>query len=175
MSALKNRRTAALIMAAMMVLALPLGAGASGRRMFNKVEAAFEQNVAGDLMARVGAASALNVVAWRYLSADDPQLQKLAEAASTASDAETLQEAAQADRALEEAFLAVYLALDEDNMSEKDAGYRSGLYAEFLSAAQKIAHDSYNDTARAYNKNLKAFPGRMFFTLLGYDPAPVWE
>ncbi len=170
-----SRKAAAAVMIALIVLALPLGAASSGRRLYNKVEAAFSANAASDLAARIGAAENMTVVAGRYLAPDDQALTAVSDAAAELGRAKTLRQKYDADAALAGAVLTLSLKLTDSSLSDKDEQYRSGLYADFVSAGQKLSHDAYNDAARAYNEKLKAFPGRLFFALFGYKEAPIWQ
>ena len=131
--------------------------------------------IASDLSGRVSAAQGLVTVAKRYLEASDRLIVNVEEAGSALSTASSLRKAKEADDRLSIAVLELFDALGELRLSDKDAGYRSSLYADFTSYASTMSHDPYNEAAVTYNENIRAFPGRLFFSLMGYRSAPVFR
>jgi len=182
MAGLKNRRTACLVMCVMILISLPIGAYASGSRLYSHVEDMFYNGergngvgVASDLSGRANAAMNLATVAQRYVAPGDGLVQPVLDACNEVSMASTLEEKKQADEYLAKAMAALYDGMGELSLSDKDEGYRSSLYADFTSYGSTMSHDGYNQAAAQYNRQLDAFPGRIFFSLLGFDEAPIFR
>lgn len=182
MAKLTDRRTAAAVMAVMMALGVLLGAWRSGSRLYGAVEDLFYNGqkgngvgVASDLSRRADAAVNMIIVAKRNLSADEAAVTDLEAAVTAVSAASSLQEKYRADRQMHDAMTVLYDRLEEAPLSDKDAGYRSSLYADFTSAGMTMSHDPYNAQAVEYNRELMAFPGRFLFALFGYEEAPVFR
>lgn len=182
MEQLKNRRTAIGVMVLMILLSMLLGAWRSGSRLYGEVEDLFYNGEAGngigvasDLSQRAETAVNMIIVAKRNLDQSDPAITGLEEAVTEVSMAKSLQERYAADQKMSVCMAALYDALGETVLSEKDAGYRSSLYADFTSAAMTMSHDPYNAQAVEYNQALRTFPGSLFFALFGYEDAPVFR
>ena len=182
MEMLSNKRVAAGIMVLMILLGIVLGAYRSGSRLYGEVEDLFYNGqtgngigVASDLSDRAEAAFNLIVVAKRNMDQTDPAILELEKAAMAANSAGTLQGKGIADQMLEVCMDALYEALGEVALSEKDAGYRESLYADFNSAAMTMSHDPYNAQAVEYNRAIRSLPGRFFFSLFGFEEAPVFR
>ncbi|MEA4920527.1 MAG: LemA family protein [Clostridiaceae bacterium] len=182
MSAFSNRRTAASIMAAMIALSILLGAYRSGARLYSQVENAFYNGakdngigIASDLTQRSESSVNLVTVAKRYLESDNSLLSNVQSAVSGLNSADSLYEKYQANKDLDAAMSALYDGMSGLRLSEKDESYRKSLYADFTSASMTMSHDSYNETAIEYNREISSFPGSIFFTLYGFGKAPVFR
>ena len=182
MEKLKNRRMAAGMMVLMILLSILLGAWRSGSRLYGEVETLFYNGEAGngigvasDLRQRAESAVNMIIVAKRNLDQNDPCILELEAAVTEVHKAKTLQERHEADVEMAGSMTALYEALGEAALSEKDAGYRSSLYADFSSAAMTMSHDPYNAQAVEYNRALSTFPGGLLMKLCGFDDAPVFR
>ena len=182
MGGLKNRRTAALAMCVMIFLSFIIGGWRSGARLYGEVGDIFYNGekgngigVASDLSQRAESAVNMIIVAKRGLEADDDVLKELEAAVTAMNSAGSLEDKAEANSVLTSAMAAVYDALGEVSLSEKDEGYRQSLYADFTSAAMTMSHDGYNEQAVEYNRAIKSFPGSIFFAIFGYGEVPVFR
>lgn len=182
MTRLQDRRTAAAVMVLMIVLGVLLGAWRSGSRLYARVEDLFYNGekgngvgMASDLSQRVDAAVNMILVAKRSIDPADSAVTGLEEAVTAVNAASGLQEKYRADRAMASAMTVLYERLGEAALSDKDAGYRASLYADFTSAAMTMSHDPYNAQAVEYNREITSFPGRLFFALFGYEEAPIFR
>lgn len=182
MEKLKNRRVAVGAMVLMILLGILLGAYRSGSRLYGEVETLFyngeEGNgigVASDLSQRADAAVNLIVVAKRNMDPNDPFITELEKAVTEVGMAKDLTARFAADNEMDGSMTALYHALGEVDLSEKDAGYRSSLYADFTSAAMTMSHDPYNAQAVEYNRALHTFPGGLLMGLFGFEDAPIFR
>lgn len=182
MDKLKNRRTAAGVMVLMILLSILLGAWRSGSRLYGRVETLFYNGEAGngigvasDLTQRAESAVNLIIVAKRNLEQDDPAVTGLEAAVTAVHTAKSLQARYAADKDMAACMTALYDALGQAALSDKDAGYRSSLYADFTSAAMTMSHDPYNAQAVEYNQALRSFPASLLFRLFGFEEAPVFR
>lgn len=181
MSLLKNRHIAALIMCVMILLGFLLGAAASGRRLYGRVEDIFYNGakgngvgIASDLGNRAEAAGNLGTIAVKYIDPRDDMIEDLEDAIDDMND-DDLSNVAEANADLEKAVSRIYDRLGDLDLSQKDAEYRSSLYADFMSYGSTMSHDPYNQAAAEYNSEIRAFPGNIFFALMGYDAAPLFR
>ncbi len=182
MDKLKNRRIAAGVMVLMILLSVLLGAWRSGSRLYGEVETLFYNGEAGngigvasDLSQRAEAAVNLIIVAKRNMDQTDPVILDLEAAVTEVNVAGSLMARFSADNEMAGCMTALYEALGEVALSEKDAGYRSSLYADFTSAAMTMSHDPYNAQAVEYNRALNTFPGGLLMQLFGFEDAPVFR
>jgi len=182
MEKLRNRHVAAGIMVLMILLSLPLGAWRTGSRLYGAVEDLFYNGEAGngigvasDISQRAEAAVNMIIIAKRNMDPNDPCITGLEAVVMEVNMAKSLQARHQADVEMGGCMAALYDALGEAPLSEKDARYRESLYADFTSAAMTMSHDPYNAQAVEYNRALSAFPGGLLMRLFGYEEAPVFR
>lgn len=177
-----RHRRAALVMAAMIIAGCLLGGFNSGRRLKNDLEDIFYQGeykngvgVASDISHRVDCGRSLATVAARYMEPDDKAVAFLREMCADAEAATTLTEKKAADDSVETAFVQLYELLEKEALSAKDEAYRKSIYADFTSYGDTMSHDPYNDAAVRYNREINAFPGSVFFKLMGLEKAPYFR
>ena len=179
MEVLKNRKTAALILALVVVLSALLGGWRSLSALSSDVEKAFTEGEEGfsiqrDLNERMTQAVNLTAVAKRYLSPDDARITAVTDVRNALDAAKTPGEKYRANQQLSEAFSVLYYALEDMDLTEKDKEYRGEFYGEMLSRNDTISRDPYNEKAGAFNETLRQFPANLIGKLFSVSPAELY-
>ncbi len=179
----KKTITAALVMAGMLILSLPLGAHSSLSRLREKAEEDFyydstQFSIWEGVEKREEAALNLVTLSRRYEGKNDA-LSGLADEVERAvklseSTYENSEEKVEANQALGAAAEALCDELGQTELSEKDARYPESLIREMTSQEDQIERSSYNDAARAYNEQLEKFPIRFLRHMAFLEPLPVY-
>lgn len=175
-------KRAALVMAVMIAAGCFIGGFNSGRRLVSDLDSIFYSGakgngvgVASDISHRAECGRNLVTVAERYMEPDDQALDFLREMCAYSEAAETLTQKKDGDDSVEIAFVQIYELLERESLSAKDEAYRKSIYADFVSYGDTMSHDPYNDAAVRYNREITAFPGSVFFKLMGLEKAPIFR
>lgn len=174
----KKRQTAALILAAVVILGTVFGCLRSVSAQRNTVLNEFNRDVgiATDLNTRYDSSYDLVTVAYRYLDTDDPAVTAVLEARNVMENAKTTEEKYAANLQLTEATAALDDKMQTSGLSDKDEGYRGAIMAELESRNSTISHDPYNDLARKFNeKVLGAFPASVITSLFNVSKLAVFR
>ena len=170
--------------ARLILIALPLGVHTSFTRLREEVRGNYyyddgDYSLYDSIDAREAASSNLITVAEKY-TAEDPELTGLmadleywVNVSNGCYDPD-LQEEAEANRELGNAFQALYDRLSQVSLEERDQKYPGQLLAQMESEQDKIDRASYNDEARAYNEKLSAFPVNLLGKLGGVSPMGIF-
>lgn len=179
---LKNRRTAWIVLIAVVVLSVLFGSVRSVSSVRQQAEQAFTQGTRGDglgishyLESRASLSGNLITVAGRYLDAKDARVTVLRQAADALTGAQTPSAKYQANQNLDSAFQSVYDALEGQYLSQKDAEYRTRLLADFKSRNASVSYDGYNGLAQNFNdKVLRATPGGAVASAIGVSSLELY-
>ena len=171
----KKKAIGALVMAAMILVSVPLGAVRSFERLREKALEPYYYDSTGyalydGLEKQREAAQNLLTVAERYRESD-PELTSYIDDLTTqayhaevftdpGSPSEVLCHQMMCDRAE-----ALAEKLEETTLSEKDEKYPRQLISQMRSEQDKLERSSYNDSAREYNQKLDRF----FLPLVNLD------
>lgn len=177
----------AIVMAAAILLAVPVGANRSFDRLYDEAKQSYYYDDTGyalyqGLETRQSAASNLVTLGKRYASqstelasATDLLEEKVAVARNKNYSVDDLAQEIAADKAMGSAAQSVADLLEQATLSEKDAKYPSQLLADLNSEADKLARSSYNDDARAYNAKLEGIPVKWLLPVAGIRTMAVYE
>ena len=176
MKFLKSYTGAMVVLAAVILLAIPLGSHRSLVAERDKVEAQFDL-IAGDLQDCLDITANLGTVAGRYL--DYEELLGLLDSRVALEDGLGLRDIPAARAAYEDLTAEaeeVFSALEGQALTEKDAKYVQGFRTDLAAEADTIARDSYNDLADDYNARvLGSFPASLLGRLTFVRPAAVFR
>ena len=180
-----RKSVACLATAVIVLLTIFLSGGRGLRKLRTQAASTFTEGVAGDglsiahdLNQRLENAGNLAIVARRYrpndeaLSALDSACEVLRRALE---QSEKKKDMAAANRALGDAVEVLYRAMDGWNLDETDKNLAAKQYRSFLSAADTISHDGYNQQAREFNLTLGGFPAWMIRIVTGVKPLELFE
>lgn len=181
----KTNLVGALVMALLILIALPLGVHTSFTRLREEVAWEFYGDDAGfaiydSIETREDAAHNMVTIAEKYTN-QYPQLVDLASeleywaTASERSYSDTYQEEAEANRQMSAAAQALYQELRSVQLEERDLIYPDQLMAQMESEQDKIDRSSYNDKARAYNEKLSAFPFNLLRGIAGVPSMATFD
>lgn len=179
---------AALIMAIMIVLSIPLGVNRSFARLREDVEHEYYYDSTGYALwegvdARRESAKNLITIAEKYVD-EYPELQTpinalshrvLEENTYLSLEDETFSDIVKVNSELTQEAYALYEALDQVTLSEKDEKYPGKIMAEMDAEQDKLQRSSYNDLAREYNARLERFPVNFLRYLSNIKPMGVFE
>ena len=183
MEMLKNRKTAAIIMVVVITVSFFLGGGRQLSAENARAEAIFTEGEYGDgygieydLQQRIDAAYNLKTVAARNLTGAQAGLvDRLLQARQQLIDAEPPSQKAAANRQLSEAAREVHSALEEMlDGDSKDAGYNYRLWADLVSAEDRIERAGYNSAARAFNDLRGALPASLIASVMRIKPLELF-
>lgn len=168
----KNRKTrnliGAAVMAALILLAMPLGVAHSLEDLRDDAEGEFYGDRTGfsiyeSLEKRRGAANNLLTIARKYTEAHPElntyvnDLEYQVQASENAYD-DTFYWQGESNMEMGAAAQALAQELEKLSLEEKDQKYPAQLLAEMESEQDKIERSGYNDAARAFNARLQVFP-----------------
>lgn len=183
----KKNVVGALVMAAAIVVSIPLGMNRSFARLREKVENHYYLDLTGyaifdGIDKREDAANNLITVAKRYVDQQpelDPYIDELEYRVKRSenlyeSSNPLFAETVTVNREMGTAAQSLYEQLEQVELSEKDAKYPRQLIAEMESEQDKIERSSYNDKAMEYNARLKEFPASVLGKLAGLKPMGVF-
>lgn len=179
---------AALIMTIMIVLSIPLGVNRSFARLREDVEQEYYYDSTGYALwegvdARRESAKNLITIAEKYVD-EYPELQTpinalghrvLEENTYLSLEDETFSNIVKVNSELTQEAYALYEALDQVTLSEKDEKYPGKIMAEMDAEQDKLQRSSYNDLAREYNARLERFPVNFLRYLSNIKPMGVFE
>lgn len=182
----KKNVIGAFIMAAAIVLSLPLGANRSFDRLREEtLDDAYYYDSTGyaiyeGLEKQVGTARNFLTLAERYVERFpelDPYIDELSYRAEFCENFYGPGEPKEVEsyRLLVEASQALYEQLEKVELDEKDAKYPGQLIAAMESERDKLMRSSYNDGAREYNAKLQSIPAGFLAELTGAEPMGVFE
>lgn len=182
MKLFKERGAAYAVLAAAIIFSLLFGAHRSLSALRADVEAVFARGVKGDglgiaydLSEQAKLTSNLLVVAQRNLDPAAGEIAAAREAAATLERASSPGEKYDAAQTLAAAFVNLYTALGETELSAEDAAYRENMRKSFESHATTMQRDPYNAMAAAFNeKTLGAFPASVLGPLTGVQPLELF-
>lgn len=180
----KNNIIGAAIMAGLILISLPLGVNRSLSRIRDDVEGLYYYDHASfaiyeGISNRESAAENLITVARRYTD-DNPQLIPLIDELKYNVDTSTnifgdFTRQARLNLEIGEASQALYEALSQIELSEKDAKYPDQLIAQMKSEQDKIERSSYNAEARKFNEKLDKFPVNILRHVAGIQPLGTFD
>ena len=181
----KTNLVGALVMALLILIALPLGVHTSFTRLREEVAWEFYGDDAGfaiydSIETREDAAHNMVTIAEKYTN-QYPQLVDLASEleywanASERSYSDTYQEEAEANREMGAAAQALYQELKNVQLEERDLIYPDQLMAQMESEQDKINRSSYNEDAREFNARLEKFPVNLLRGVAGVEPLATFD
>ena len=180
----KRNVIGACVMAAAIVVALPLGARNSLERLRSEAEGSYYYDNTGyalydGLDEREATANNLITVARRYTDAN-PNLTGLIDDLDyavrlTRGSYDDDSQEAQANRMMGDAAQALYEELKKTELSQEDQAYPDQLIAQMESEQDKINRSSYNQDAREFNQRLEAIPVKFLVPLTGVKPLATYD
>ncbi len=178
----KEAKTACIVLAAAVVLSVPLGFTNTMSRMYDKVAVEFQEgaekdglSIQADLDARASAAYNLATVAKRYMAEDSKAIQSVLKASESLNSAKGPAAKYAANEELGTVFTQLYEVLGTIELSEKDEQYRQSLNAEMKSRNITMGNDPYNQLAEEYNEKLDRFPANLLGKIFGMEKAELFQ
>lgn len=178
----KEVKTACIVLAAAIIVSVPLGFTNTMYRMYDKVAVEFQNgaekdglSIQADLDARASAAYNLATVAKRYMDESSEAVQSVLKASKDLNAAKGPAAKYEANEELGAVCTRLYETLGEMELSEKDEQYRQSLYAEMKSRNVTMANDPYNRLAEKYNEKLERFPANLLGKLFGVEKAELFQ
>ena len=178
----KDVKTACIVLAAAVILSVPLGFTNTMSRMYDKVAVEFQDgaekdglSIQADLDARASAAYNLATVAKRYMAEDSEAVQSVLKASEALNAAKGPAAKYAANEELGEVCTQLYEVLGTMELSEKDEQYRQSLYAEMKSRNVTMGNDPYNQLAEKYNEKLERFPANLLGKRFGLEKAELFQ
>ena len=166
----KDVKTACIVLAAAVILSVPLGFTNTMSRMYDKVAVEFQEgaekdglSIQTDLDARASAAYNLATVAKRYMAEDSETVQSVLKASEALNSAKGPAAKYAANEELGEVCTQLYEALGKMELSEKDEQYVT------------MGNDPYNQLAEKYNEKLDRFPANLLGKIFGMDKAELFQ
>ena len=170
----KKNAIGACVLAAAIVLAVPLGVHTSLTKLREDAENTYYYDNAGyaiyeGVEERQATANNLITVAERYTSENPALTELIGDLEYTVRLAQNsyddFAEEAQANQMMTDAAQALYDELKNTQLSEEDAKYPE----------DKINRSSYNDEAREFNARLGKFPVNLLLPLVGVEPLATYN
>ena len=183
MKLLKERGAAYVILAVAVIFSLLFGAHRSLSALRADVEAVFTRGAKGDglgiaydLSEQAKLTANLLVVAERNLDPSAEEIAQAREAAAALERASSPGEKYDAAQTLAAAFLHLYTALGEKELTAEDAAYCESMRKSFDSHATTMQRDPYNAMAAEFNeKTLGTFPASVLGPLTGVRPVALFS
>ncbi len=169
-----------LVTVVLIVLSLVFGSALKLRARYRRVTDAFYNgtdksgmNISSELADREETARNLITVARRYQNSE--AVDKAVSACDELSRQKGIAEKYAANKKLSDAVYALYREMEDWDLSDKDAAYRTQLYARFTSINDTISHDGYNKLAAEYNSMVSRFPANLASVVGGVTRAPLFS
>ncbi len=182
MDILKSRRTAAGVLAAVIILLTPLGSALSLGRAVDKVEARFSEGVGTSgsiesyLEDALRGALGLITIGGNYgdLSRETGELRAAREAMMSFEG--SISETGVMNRELQRAFGALKSGLMSQNLTSDDSS-NLDYYANIFEGAEgAISHSGYNEAVEEFTRDVyDRFPASLTGRLLGVDPPEYFD
>ena len=181
---LKNRRFAAIVLAAVVILGVPLGSARSLRHASKQVEAQFFTGVKGrgaiaDFLEDASAAALGLVTVGAKYDAAQEETGKLRMDRSWLLDAQEEEDIAlyaAANALVVKSFGALKDKLWSLELSEQDAADVEYYASQFEGAQGAVNHAGYNEAVEEFTeKTYDRFPASLFAGLLGVEPPEKFE
>lgn len=177
----ENRPVAWIVLAVCVVFSLLFSGGQALKDLREQTALTFYQGVNGDglciyrdLMVRSECAYNLASTAANYENIDSALVEKARELSNqlaAATDVQTLFSVnAQCHRAVED----LYTAMENTALSANDKSFAYREYKEFVSRADTISRDMYNDQAASFNAVLDGFPAGLIGSVTGVEPLALF-
>ena len=173
MKFLKTHTGAMVVLAVVIVLSTLLGSHRSLVQARAQVEAQFAP-IAGDLQDCVDITANLLTVAGRYL--DQGELTDLTAGREALAGSTGISDACTAYQRLLGDAETVFLKLEDESLTERDADYVRGFRTDLASEQDTISRDGYNAAAEDFNTRvLGGFPAGILGTLTFVQPAEIFQ
>jgi len=144
-------------------------------RIFTEGENRDGLSVSYDLGRRTESAYNLAGLAKRYLGEEDERVTALLSARETLVSAEGISEKYSANLELTVAADALYSALKDEELSQKDSSLAAEQYQDMLSRNDTISRSGYNAAAARFNGLLKKFPAGLIAAAVGIKPLETFN
>ena len=180
----KKNAAGAIVLAAAIVLAVPLGVHTSLTELREEAENTYYYDNTGyavyeGLEERQATANHLITVAERYTSENPALTGLIGDLEYTVRLAQNsygdFAGEAQANQMMTGAAQALYDGLKNTQLSEEDEKYPDQLLAQMKSEQDKINRSSYNDDAREFNARLEKFPVNLLRFVAGVEPLATYD
>ncbi len=180
----KQNVIGACVMAAAIVVALPLGVHTTLSELRSEAEDSYYYDQTGyviykGLEAREATANNLITVANRYTQKNPALISLIDELDYSVqllqSSYNDFAEEAQYNQQMGQAAQALYEELKATELSESDRKYPDQLIAQMESEQDKINRSSYNDDARAFNAKLEGFPVKLLLPFMDIQPLGTYD
>ena len=180
----KSSVIGACVLAATLVLAVPLGVHTSLTALRDEANSSYYYDQTGfaiyeGIENREAAASNMITVAERYTD-ENPALTSLIGDLDYAVDySQNCWDGdsglAEANQLMGQAAQALYEELKNTQLSETDEKYPNQLLAQMESEQDKINRSSYNEDAREFNARLEKFPVNLLRGVAGVEPLATFD
>ncbi len=180
----KSSVIGACVLAATLVLAVPLGVHTSLTALRDEANSSYYYDQTGfaiyeGIENREAAASNMITVAERYTD-ENPALTSLIGDLDYAVDySQNCWDGdsglAEANQLMGQAAQALYEELKNTQLSETDVKYPDQLLAQMESEQDKINRSSYNEDAREFNARLEKFPVNLLRGVAGVEPLATFD
>lgn len=183
----KRNLVGACVMAAMILLAIPLGTHTSLTKLREDMAGSYYYDKTGyaiyeGVENREATGNNLITVARRYTETN-PALSELIDEMDYAvrlsqnsyGEIGDFSEEAQANELMGQAAQALYEELKNTQLSQEDQKYPDQLIVQMESEQDKINRSSYNEDAREFNAQLEKFPVNLLRGVAGVEPLATFD
>src|SRR5699024_1771935 len=135
-----------------------------------------ESNIDTQLQRRADLIPNLVNTVQEYADHDEEVLMNIADARSNITNADNMEEVAEADSDMRSA-LSRLIAVAENYPELQASEQFTGLRDELAGAENRIAvsRQDYNTTVQEYNRNTRTFPGNLIAGIFGFEEKPYFE
>ena len=174
MKFLKTHTGAMVVLAVAVVLSVLFGSHRSLVQAREKVETERFASIAEDLQDCLDITANLLTVAGRYL--DQGELTDLTASREALAGSTGISDAYAAYQRLLGDAETVFLKLEDESLTERDADYVQGFRTDLASEQDTISRDGYNAAAEDFNTRvLGGFPAGILGTLTFVQPAEIFQ
>lgn len=174
----ENLLIARIVLAAAIVVSLVFGGGGALMDRRVSLDAQFNassESIGAELQEMRSNAAVLVSIASKYDAANQTFISDLNAAVSALDEAGDPSAKYQASLKLDSAIENLYSNLTGLKLNDMDAQDARYAYKNFTSAQLRISHDSYNELAAEFNKDLGKFPAGLLGALRGVSPLSLFQ
>ena len=174
----ENRTIARIVLALAIAVSLVFGGGGAlmdRRASLEEQFSASSESISAELQEMRSNAAVLVSIARKYDEADKKMIGALDEAILALDGAADASAKYQASLALDSAVENLYSDLSGLELGDVDTQDIRYAYKNFTSAQLRITHDSYNQLAAEFNRDLAKFPANLLGSLPGVNPLSPFQ
>lgn len=175
----ENRPVACCVLALAVAASLFIGGGnalLSQGKSVNAQYSAASESISAELKEIISNATVMNTIVANASDADTAKTEAVTDAIAALEEADSVSSQYDAAQELVTAVEDLYsYATTNLTLSETNAADLRYKYKNYAAALLRISHDSYNESATAFNQEKSGFPASLISTVRGISDAELYE